>query len=94
MTIELDDIRARLERIALCAEVANHWTDDMRLMPAAGVADTIYEGMARIDALVAEVERLRGLFSELADEYDDPTLENGGPASWIARAALKGADDD
>lgn len=44
-------MKKELERIALCAEVANHWTDDMRLMPAAGVADTIYQALDHIVAL-------------------------------------------
>jgi len=33
----------RLERIALMAEIANHHIDDMRVMPAAGVADVLLE---------------------------------------------------
>jgi hypothetical protein len=35
----------RLKRLALTAEIASHWTGDMRLMPAAGVADLIYEAL-------------------------------------------------
>jgi hypothetical protein len=38
----------RLERLALMAEIANHWTGDMRLMPAAGVADILYEALDEI----------------------------------------------
>ena len=38
----------RLERVALMAEVANHYIDDMRVMPAAGVADILYEALFEI----------------------------------------------
>jgi hypothetical protein len=38
----------RLERVALTAEIANHYIDDMRVMPAAGVADIIFEALAEI----------------------------------------------
>ena len=38
----------RLERVALMAEIANHHIDDMRVMPAAGVADILYEALAEI----------------------------------------------
>lgn len=61
MTKNGDDIVARLERIALMAEVSNHHTTDgsMRLMPAAGVADVIREAMdaivdLRVDRHIAE----------------------------------------
>lgn len=53
-----DDIVAVLERIALMAEVSNHHTPDgtMRLMPAAGVADVIYEAMHTIVDLRIDLE--------------------------------------
>ena len=38
----------RLERVALRAEIANHHIDDMRVMPAAGVADILYEALFEI----------------------------------------------
>jgi hypothetical protein len=38
----------RLERVALMAEIANHYIDDMRVMPAAGVADILYEALFEI----------------------------------------------
>jgi hypothetical protein len=44
----------RLERLALTAEIANHHIGDMRLMPAAGVADLIYEALD-------EIRRHRGI---------------------------------
>ena len=40
----------RLERLALMAEIANHHIGDMRVMPAAGVADIIYEALDEIRA--------------------------------------------
>jgi hypothetical protein len=44
----------RLERLALTAKIANHHIGDMRLMPAAGVADLIYEALD-------EIKRHRGI---------------------------------
>ena len=44
----------RLERVALMAEIANRHIDDMRVMPAAGVADILYEALA-------EIKRHRGI---------------------------------
>jgi hypothetical protein len=44
----------RLERVALTAEIANHYVDDMRVMPAAGVADILYEALD-------EIKRHRGI---------------------------------
>ena len=39
----------RLERVAFLAETSNHWTDTERLMPAAGVADVLYEALDEIE---------------------------------------------
>jgi hypothetical protein len=44
----------RLERLALTAKIANHHIGDMRVMPAAGVADLIYEALD-------EIKRHRGI---------------------------------
>jgi hypothetical protein len=38
----------RLERLAKLAEKSNHHIGDMRVMPAAGVADIIYEALDEI----------------------------------------------
>jgi len=38
----------RLEKVALMAETSDHWTDTERLMPAAGVADVLYEALDEI----------------------------------------------
>ena len=38
----------RLERLALMAEISNHHIGDMRVMPAAGVADILYEALFEI----------------------------------------------
>lgn len=38
----------RLERVARMAETADYWTDEHRLMPAAGVADILYEALLEI----------------------------------------------
>jgi len=53
--MENEDIVAKLERLALMAEIANHRIQDMRVMPAAGVADVIHEAMDEIVDLRAEL---------------------------------------
>ena len=46
---ELDpDLPAQLEGVALMAEIANHHIEDLRVMPAAGVADILYEALFEI----------------------------------------------
>lgn len=57
MTKNGDDIVARLERIALMAERACKPRDDIRLMPAAGVADVIREAMDTIVDLRVDLEK-------------------------------------
>ena len=82
MTENGDDIVARLERIALMAEISNHHTPDgsMRLMPAEGVADVVYEAMGDIVDLRIEVEELRAEVLRLwnlvphPEETDDERL--------------------
>jgi F420-dependent methylenetetrahydromethanopterin dehydrogenase len=54
----MTDLKARLQRLALCAEVANYWTDDMRLMSATGVADTVYEAVEHIEQLEARLTEI------------------------------------
>jgi hypothetical protein len=58
MTQNGDDIVAALERIAIMAEISSHHTLDgsMRLMPAEGVADVIYEAMHTIVDLRIDLE--------------------------------------
>lgn len=51
MTENQEPLTKRLERLALMAETANHHIDDMRVMPAAGAADLIYEAVLRIKRL-------------------------------------------
>lgn len=48
------DLPALLESVALMAEIANHYIDDMRVMPAAGVANILYEALS-------EIRRHRGI---------------------------------
>ena len=45
------ELEEKLDKLALMAETANHGTDEHRLMPAAGVADIVYEA---IEALSGE----------------------------------------
>ena len=58
ITKPYDDIVAVLERIAIMAEISSHHTPDgsMRLMPAEGVADVIYEAMHTIVDLRIDLE--------------------------------------
>lgn len=76
MTKNGDDIVARLERIALMAEVSNHYTTDgsMRLMPAAGVADVIHEAMDTIVDLRVDLEVARGDATE-AEAFAEELLD-------------------
>jgi hypothetical protein len=65
MSEETDaDIVVQLDALSAYAERANHWTDDMRLMDAAGVADTVIGAIVRIEELEAKlakaVEALKG----------------------------------
>ena len=52
------NIVLQLDALATYAERANHWTDDKRLMDAAGVADTVFGAIHRIEELKAENEKL------------------------------------
>lgn len=66
MPIKLRDeklmLRNRLERVALCADIASHYIQDMRVVPASGVARVIWDAIDFLDALenqVREEERDR-----------------------------------
>ena len=48
------DLLERMERIALMADISNHYIEDMRVMPAEGVKKTVREAMA----LIAKQESL------------------------------------
>jgi len=58
----------RLERVALMAEIANHHIDDMRVMPAAGVADTLYEALDEIKRLETKLAKAVGELKGQDDE--------------------------
>lgn len=58
MTENHEPLTKRLERLALSAETANHHIDDMRVMPAAGAADLIYEAVLRIKRLEETLNRI------------------------------------
>jgi hypothetical protein len=55
MTEETLCMKTRLERVALCADIASHYVQDMRVMPASGVARVAWDAMDHIDALEAKV---------------------------------------
>ena len=51
-------MKTRLERVALCADIASHYVQDMRVMPASGVARVAWDAMDHIDTLEAERNKL------------------------------------
>lgn len=57
-------MKTRLERVALCADIASHYVQDMRVMPAPGVARVAWDAMDHIDAL--EVKLREAALSELS----------------------------
>jgi hypothetical protein len=52
----MTDLNAVLLRLAEIAESADYWTEDgkTRLMPAAGVADVVYDALEALEAREAE----------------------------------------
>jgi hypothetical protein len=63
---ELEKTVTALEALAKIAEQANHWTDTERLMPATGVADTIYEALDLIRTIETLAARRRDVLSLIA----------------------------
>ena len=61
------DIVLQLDALATYAERANHWTDDKRLMDAAGVADTVFGAIHRIEELEAQNKRLNDLLDDISE---------------------------
>lgn len=55
----------RLKRLALVAETSNIWTDEHRLMPAAGVADTIYDAIELLEAALDDADEAEQYAEEL-----------------------------
>jgi len=53
-----------LRTLARIAERADHWTDEERLMPASGVADTIYAALDKIEGLKRRVKELEGKINQ------------------------------
>ena len=66
---ELDpDLPAQLEALAHMAEVSGLRIDDLRVMPAAGVADIVYEAKDRIEELEANLAEQIEWVRRLADD--------------------------
>lgn len=94
------DIVLQLDALATYAERANHWTDDKRLMDAAGVADTVFGAIHRIEELEAKLAKAVGALGDIHNgepEWpDDPQRE----LDWCRNRAgttlaeLKGQDDE
>lgn len=64
------DIVLQLDALATYAERADHWKDDMRLMDAAGVADTIYGALDRIEELEAKLAKVVEERDEALNQLD------------------------
>jgi hypothetical protein len=51
-----EDLKSRIERVALCADLASHYIQDMRVMPAEGVKMVQRDALARIEELEAKLQ--------------------------------------
>jgi hypothetical protein len=54
-----DDLQSRIERVAMCADLANHYIDGMRVMPSEGVRMVQIDALTRIKLLQEEIGILR-----------------------------------
>jgi hypothetical protein len=100
------DIVLQLDTLATYAERADHWAGDKRLMGAAGVADTLYGAIDRIEELetrLAKAAEALGVIDALdpegrIDGYSQLALRGlvlrMGEHARAAIAELKGQDDD
>ena len=87
----MTDITSKLERIALVAEVANHYIDDMRVMPAAGVADTIREAMAQLESTMRDdrayiLEERDRTFALMLARVEKAEAERDQARGWHGKA--------
>lgn len=79
-------IRTRLERVALCADIASHYVQDMRVMPASGVARVAWDAIDHIKQM--EKATREKSFSEVAalgqasDAHDAQKAAEADAASW------------
>jgi hypothetical protein len=64
MSEEKLNIRTRLERVALTADIASHYVQDMRVMPASGVARVAWDAMDHIEQM--ETAMRESALSELS----------------------------
>lgn len=79
-------MKTRLERVALCADIASHYVQDMRVMPASGVARVAWDSMDHIDALEAERNKLLHR-ATIAEEWRDSDRQRAIDAeSKLAKA--------
>ena len=62
-----EDIVLQLSALADYAERADHWTDDKRLMDAAGVADTVHGAIHRIEELEEEAKKHEAIMKQLEE---------------------------
>jgi hypothetical protein len=51
-----EGLKSRIERVALCADLASHYIQDMRVMPAEGVKMVQRDALARIEELEAKLQ--------------------------------------
>ena len=95
MSEETDaDIVLDLIALATYAERADHWTDEKRLMDAAGVADTVYGAIDRIEELETKLAKAVKALDEsvylLAPDEKDMMRQAGVYRIVTTLAELKG----
>lgn len=91
------DIVLQLDALATYAERANHWTDDKRLMDAAGVADTVFGAIHRIEELetkLAKAVTALEFYGGWSDSSGGICGFDGGSRARTTIEELKGQDDE
>lgn len=79
-------MKTRLERVALCADISSHYVQDMRVMPASGVARVAWDAMDHIEQMEKALREKS--FSEMAalgqasDAHDAQKAAEAEAASW------------
>ena len=74
----MDDLKSRIERVAICADLASHYIQDMRVMPAEGVKVVQRDALARIETLEHTLTRVAAVL-RLSLKYN--TALHGGAAA-------------
>jgi hypothetical protein len=77
-----EGLKSRIERVALCADLASHYVQDMRVMPAEGVKMVQRDALARIETLEHTLDRSAAVL-RLSLKYN--TAMHGGAAAHNQR---------